>query len=562
MKHQKIKMCLLVFVLMAIVLWFLMPYICVPNDIPGQMSIDPQADEWAYKLDTQLRIDGRSDPFRKTVLEAFAGRGISGPGKAGEDGRGWSSERLTSALAKMHLGIDLDKANRLIQEVFVWGNSGSSWEMNPEGDYDFVTVWMIPILYDFGDNPGVLYPQTLKHLTDTLLIDEGKPVLTVPKTAGRIFDTENHLLMREGSRYLKNQWMYKRGGKDLYNNKKNGMEKWLRQYLKATFANGVYEYNSDPYATFTFKPLMNVAQYADDAVIKNYAIAILDNIIERYAYGSLTMRQSSSFRRQLRKIGQTGLRKNSTRVPLEYWTGIHCSAYSGLSLMSALYDYTPKQETINILTEKPFEYLAIFAHHRNGSPEIYSGSSQYLLSSGGAYRGRQAKVIPRPICLLLNDDAGSTDDCIHIRGLEEDMRLWNMSGVYQRFAIAEGRVIIPDEFRSAAKSGHWSVVDLTNGVFAGVYSANDVGCIVVSKGQDITATEFAELLNQTNPVLSAKGYFTWHEKLRPDNSNAETIHYNTLADNKRWVITGTTPQQRPHFDNLNTNQWQRKYIAK
>jgi hypothetical protein len=68
MKHQKSKMCLLVFVLMAIVLWFLMPYICVPNDIPGQMYIDPQADEWAYKLDTQLRIDGRSDLFRKTVL--------------------------------------------------------------------------------------------------------------------------------------------------------------------------------------------------------------------------------------------------------------------------------------------------------------------------------------------------------------------------------------------------------------------------------------------------------------------------------------------------------------
>ncbi len=47
-------------------------------------------------------------------------------------------------------------------------------------------------------------------------------------------DTENHLLMTEGARYLKNRWLALHGSTDpRHDNDANGMERWMLALLRS-----------------------------------------------------------------------------------------------------------------------------------------------------------------------------------------------------------------------------------------------------------------------------------------------------------------------------------------
>jgi len=69
-----------------------------------------------------------------------------------------------------------------------------------------------------------------------LLIEEGgKYRVKVPRSLGLVNDTENHYLMTEGSRYLKNRWLQLHGHfEKKFDNIQNGLEKWLLVELPAS----------------------------------------------------------------------------------------------------------------------------------------------------------------------------------------------------------------------------------------------------------------------------------------------------------------------------------------
>jgi hypothetical protein len=154
-------------------------------------------------------------------------------------------------LAKFALNRDLDAANAYLQAQVPWGRSGSTWELHPEGDYDFTLAGLTVMLWLFGDDPEVLYPATRTHLLETLLVEEGDDFrVSVPRSLGLVRDTENHLLMTEGSRYLKNRWLRLHGSTaPRHDNNGNGMEARLLDLLGELQTAGLYEFNSIPSAT-------------------------------------------------------------------------------------------------------------------------------------------------------------------------------------------------------------------------------------------------------------------------------------------------------------------------
>ena len=117
-------------------------------------------------------------------------------------------------LAKLMIKQDIAKVNETILKLRVWGNCGSSWALNKNGDYDFSLVILTTIFWKFGEQEDLIYPETRDHLLNVLLSEEGnKFKYKTPKTMGLIMDTENHMLMTEGSRYLKNRWIRLHGNK-------------------------------------------------------------------------------------------------------------------------------------------------------------------------------------------------------------------------------------------------------------------------------------------------------------------------------------------------------------
>ena len=473
------------------------------------------------------------------------------------------NNRLTEQeLIQLHLRVEsaIQESNELIKSMSVWGRSGSKWRLNPKGDYDFTTIWMVRLLYEFGHEDEILFPETRDYLVNTLLDSGGKPDLYVPLSLGMVFDTENHLLMREGTRYLKNQWKKTHGSEAArYDNHRNGMERWMVRYLNAIRVNGLYEYNSMPYTTYTVLPLLNLADYAQSPEVRILAVSILDNIILRYAYGSLEWKQCTSFRRQTRYANSNRLDLNPIDLPLQLWAGLEYSHSQlqderGPMLLAAVFSgYTPAQESMDILLHKPNEYYAIFEHLQRGAPELYSGSAHYLLSAGGAYQ-RFSGVISRPITLLLPGQGDCLTDTIRIEGIG-DWRTWNMTGIHQRFAVAKGNVIIPEQFNVSLSFNQWTVFNATEHITAAVYQADEFGLMALFS-EIACLDKLKQSLNETNPISPKKKAFVWPENMGP--LGIEIIKFNTDASNRNPVIVSVN---NGPVRQLMTRYWQQWPLA-
>ncbi|MBM4103556.1 MAG: hypothetical protein FJ263_05815 [Planctomycetes bacterium] len=250
-KRKKLVFVLLAAFLIVLIMHKALPFILLFNSIPGQRHLD-DVEQLQTSVDAK-RVRAISEMHRQQVLFDFASSNFS---ELGSTNRNQSMKTLRTVLACFARGEKIEACNDLVRSMYVWGRSGSDWKLNPEGDYDFTATWMIRLLYEFGHKNKIFFPETRDYLVDTLLNLEGKPVLTVPLSIGTVFDTENHILMRESSRYLKNQWMAAHGNEsNRYNNKKNGMETWIERYLNSIRIDGVYEYNSMPYVTYAILPL-------------------------------------------------------------------------------------------------------------------------------------------------------------------------------------------------------------------------------------------------------------------------------------------------------------------
>ncbi len=460
-------------------------------------------------------------------------------------------------LALLACGERVNEVNEYLQKLEPWSHSGSSWWVY-RGDYDFTEVILTMMLYLFGDKQERIYPETLDHLLHVLLVEEGgKPREMVPKSWGLIRDTENHHLMTESSRYLKNQWLFKYGssitasGNPIYDNKTNGLEEWLVNYLDEMLFNGEYEFNSIPYLLYAVEALLNLEAFPDSEEVRIRAHKILDSINWKYALGSLQFRRYAPFRRRFEYANITSLVRDPHTALMRWWClpesktapGKEETKYSQI-ISAVLSPYIVPPVVKQWAFEKPYDYFVRIGYGKNGSPEIYSGGKEYLISAGGVYRGLRAMIVPRPITLLLNDGEIDLNRCFHIKGRGK-WWCWNNTGVYKKFAVGNAPVHIPPQYSPIVQKGLWSVFapeDVKN-LYIGIYSDDNFGLLYLSENKTVTPDEWLDEIIRKNPSKEGirSSFVFWDGK---------RIEYDINAPAGMWVIKSVEGEEIDrYYDN-------------
>lgn len=488
---------------------------------PGNLAV-PEARTLAWSETSGLQ---------REILEHFANQPLPD----------WQTQGKTKAprvlMGRLAMREGLEEANAYLQAAQPWGSVGSTWGLHSTGDYDFTLAGLVPILFEFGDDPAVLDPKTVDHLVEVLMTEEGgQPKLTVPRTLGAVQDTENHLLMTEGSRYLKNRWLFLHGSPEqTHDNVANGLESWLLKHLEELNEAGLHEFNSIPYEGYTLTALLNLEAFASEEV-RAAARRLLDRLNWEYAVGSLSLRQFAPFRRQPRHAGDTALGADYQTALMKTWLSLLPDSQpdtrvEGGGLHHALWacwsPYRLPDETAQWAIEKPRDYLISIGHGRRGSPEIYSGGPGYLFTAGGVGRGKASQVVARPTTLMLEDGAEQLSEIIHLAGPGKDYTSWNNTGVWRRFAVAAGPVHVPEEWAPTSSGSLWSVYQRDQNLCVSVHSSEDLGIVHLSRSADPEA------------MLSAiTGANNDQEKLRhlfitPEGNR---ISYDVGSPSDRWVI--------------------------
>lgn len=468
--------------------------------------------------------------FADSILNNWAGKTISDKSL---DGKG-SAPRIL--LAKLMTGRDIPETNQTLRKLTVWGNSGSSWALNKKGDYDFTLTILTTIFWKFAGRPEILYPETKDYLLKVLLCEEGnKFSYSAPRTLGLAPETENHMLMTEGSRYLKNRWIMLQGNKSpFYDNLQNGMEHKLLYLLEEMKTAGLYEFNSLPYIGYTITALLNLEAFASEE-LRTEARNVLDYMNWTYALGSYQLKHFPPMRRRYEKAGIREITTDYHSIFMKAWlsfstvTGFDQNISSGEvhALMGVCMPYRPADKVVEMIFDKSDAYFIQMGHGPKSSPEIYSAGNNFLLSAGGVNRGKMSIIVARPICLFLNDPAQDLSAVIHLAGPGTDFMNWNNTGVYRNFACAAGPVIVPERFKAIAENETWKLFRTRDSLLIAVHSSADFGLIAVFKKSDTTML-LDELMKSNPDTEKLKTGFQFPE--------GPGITYDVLAPKDKWVM--------------------------
>ncbi|MEP4077187.1 hypothetical protein [Haloferula sp.] len=441
-------------------------------------------------------------------------------------------------LARLQSGTRIAETNDYLRTLTPWGEIGSTWLMNRKGDYDFSLTVLTSILWLYGDDGTRLEAATRDHLLQVLLTEDGgKMRPKVPRTLGVVDETENHLLMTEGSRYLKNRWLHEHGDTDgRYDNKSNGMEEALLAMLSELRGAGLHEFNSQPYIGYTIAALLNLEAFSSDTV-RESARALLDQLNWKYALGSYKLRHYPPFRRRYEYASHPSLTFGYQTAYMKAWLSFGSGeipsskmnkAAATHALMGVCLPYRLPDEVVHRAFEKEEGYLARLGHGKGASPEVYSAGPGFLLSAGGVNRGKASQIVARPITLLLDDGATDLSEVFHLAGPGGDFKEWNNTGVHRRFACAAGPVRVPSNAKKLQSIDQWTIYQGAPGILVVVYSADDLGILTVLECEDSEG-----LLDQIAQLNSDPAQLR-HSFQFP---NGSRLGYDLNAPKDAWVMT-------------------------
>ena len=438
-------------------------------------------------------------------------------------------------LAHLVLGRDIEQINANLIKLKPWADHGSTGPFHKSGDYDFSEISWCSLLYLFGDKPAILYPETREHLVNVLIGNSGaKPALRMPGTGKLFRETENHILMGEVSRYLKNQWLHEHGDTALaFNNEKSGFETWLLNHLDEKFKGGFYEFNSNPYAGYSFQALNTLFSFAHSDTVRKATNKLLNEIVYEYSLSSIELKRYPVYRRQPWRASNTSFDwdpiSSIVRVLVNKKTGASWPVREKQhGLITLLLRYEINDQLTKLLIEKNIGYFACLGHGRKGSPEIYSGNKNYVLGAGGVQRGLLSQLAARPTILLLKDGVQHADSCFRLCG-KGKMPHWNNTGVYGSFACASGPVMIPLQYQPIAEKKEWKAFYLPKLKLAVyVYSKKNLGLMLVSdKINSVDEVGLDELMKANLGVNLFKQF---------NLAGNGMVRYHLCSPKNRWVI--------------------------
>ena len=431
-------------------------------------------------------------------------------------------------------GKRIEEINNYLMNQKAVGHPGSPWLLYPLGDYDFTAMAFTALLYLFGEKPELLYPKTREHLLNKILTIEGDEFR---RNVGYMFleDSENHILMTEGSRFLKNQWLMKHGNTDpKYDNKINGVSKKLKIFLEEIETYGFYEFNSAPYLGYTYCALLNLYEFASGD-IRDLAGKLLDRLNWQYALSSFKFKHFPPNRRRFGKSFKKNIDSDYHTVMLKVWASLFDDSLSidmsrgqHHALWATFASYKPSDKVMEWIINKPKPYFVKMGHGYNSCPEIISGDKGYLLSAGGANQGKRSLIVAKPIMLFLNDDAEEMSETFHMFGPGENFVEWNNTGVYQDFTCTKGKVYIPEAKQALISSANWQIFSITEGVFLAIYSKKEIGVMAI-----VRSNSAKDVLNKIIENNSDESRLN----TRFNHPNGNIIDYDLESPKDQWVIT-------------------------
>lgn len=394
------------------------------------------------------------------------------------------------AVAKLNQRRDVELVNRAIMDASTkpYANVGTDFQkLDPfcvrKGDYDFSLRGWVTLMYQMQDHPELLYPETREKILTTLLTETGNKFALYRTFCGiyRNKETENHVLLTEGSRYLTNQlWrrvLREKGvASDYYDNTKNGMTTFLLKFMRDFLLNDFDEYNSRPYAKLSLAGLHNIYEYAEDKSVKEMAKMVIDYMSAKFASSSLDLRRVVPFCRQPERRFDTdilegdGISVNMALLAgdLDYVhklpANVRLSEWSTVALALGKYRVDDMILDLIINSDKPGrEFYQAFHHH---GYEFYTGNDKYLLNAGGKYINGfdlGTGIVDGwtvPISILPTKGGMSKPELIRILGDNREKKRSNMC-VTKDFACGLNPVI-PDNIplNCLEKVGYWKFINL------------------------------------------------------------------------------------------------------
>jgi len=127
--------------------------------------------------------------------------------------------------------------------------------------------------------PGVVASPTLAAAVATVGLGEI-----------RIGETENHRLMIESSRFLKNQIILEDAAGhpniDELQDDQNELKVWLLDYMGEIMRHDFAEYNARPYQRYSLVAMLNLADFATDVEVRRGARMVLEFALAKFAVAS------------------------------------------------------------------------------------------------------------------------------------------------------------------------------------------------------------------------------------------------------------------------------------
>jgi hypothetical protein len=348
-------------------------------------------------------------------------------------------------------------------------------------------------------------------------------------------DSENHILMTESSRYLKNQWLKNHGNNESkYDNSINGVAQKLKSFLEEIDTYGFYEFNSAPYLGYTYCSLLNLYEFASGD-IRYLSGKLLDRLNWQYALSSYNFKHFPPNRRRFGKSFKTNIDSDYHTVMLKVWASLYDDSLSidisrgeHHALWATFASYKPADEVMELILNKPKPFFVKIGHGWNSCPEIISGDKDYLLSAGGANQGRRSLIVAKPIMLFLNDSASEMRDTFHMFGPGDNFVDWNNTGVYGDFGCTKGKVNIPKGKQAITSSANWQIFYIAEGVFLATYSKNKLGLMAIVRLN--SAKNVLEKIIENNRDEKQLNHRFYHP-------NGNKIEYDLESPKDQWVIT-------------------------
>ena len=235
-------------------------------------------------------------------------------------------------------------------------------------------------------------------------------------TFGRIPETENHILMIESSRFLKNRILieyYDAHGMATdaaeFRKHQDALRSWLLNKLHDVAETDFEEYNARPYQRYSLMALLNLHDFSEDAPLQTASQIILDRQFAKYVVGSSENRRFAPFRRQMHRLAEVfdnpggkgvvdltdsdfpaamalAYIGETTHLPNSL---AHRGAAQELAAI-VMTDYRPPEMLIDLAMQSPGGLSGagsddIWQHRvRHASNEIYVRGRHFSIDAGGA----------------------------------------------------------------------------------------------------------------------------------------------------------------------------------